>query len=428
MAVWRSACVELCRTVDGLLEENGMWQTAALELFNDFSLILYALTFDRDADSTSFDDLLRGPEYQRVIEKILGRYPDLKEFNYEFGRGLGKLREEAWRELAAGFRVCAGEEQLRECGGEIFDYVLQSMYRKEQIGNFITPQPLAELMADMLEPKQGELVIDPVCGCGRLLTAAAARCRDCRYIGNDLDGRIRTTAFFNMAFHGLRGAELYQKDFLRGIWERKGDLILANPPYSDDIHETIRFLKKIMETLKTGARCGVLVPEGFLTNAANAQVIAMRRILTCRYSLEAVISLPRKIYRPYTFSKSSLILLKKESPSPGHLTFFDSVAEYEGPENQFSDEAYGREMRRIAEAWKRWRQHGKARVSGDDGFWAASLEEIEAKGYVLGAEDYRKSGYEYVKPRRNQVWDDIFAGQNELERSALDYFREDSAI
>ena len=67
MAVLRSACVELCRTVDGLLEENGMWQTEALEFFNDFSLILYALVFGRDADGTSFDDLLRGPKCWKVI-------------------------------------------------------------------------------------------------------------------------------------------------------------------------------------------------------------------------------------------------------------------------------------------------------------------------------------------------------------------------
>ncbi|MCI8506632.1 MAG: N-6 DNA methylase [Lachnospiraceae bacterium] len=430
MAELKHTCLRLCQTVDWLLEQSRLWQTEALEFLNDFSLLLYAAAYGGTADLLVFDRFFREPKRQEVTEGILSRYPSLKELDYEFGRGLKRISDEAWRELAECFHAFSPEGQLQKYGGKLFDYVLQSMYRKERISNFITPQSLAHMMADMLEPRQGELVIDPVCGCGRLLTAAAARCGGGRYIGNDLDGRIRTTAFFNTALHGMKDVELYQEDFLRGTWERQGDLILANPPYSDDVHATIRFLKKIMGTLKMGGRCGVLVPEGFLTNAVNAHVIAMRQILLCQYSLEAVISLPRKIYRPYTFSKSSLILVKKEKASPGHLTFFGSVAEYEGPENQFSDQVYGREMKRIAEAWKGWRRGecGSDTVRGNTGFWVASLEEIREKGYVFGADYYQKSKYKYTKPQRDKVWDNIFAGQKELERFVSDYFREDSAI
>lgn len=53
----------------------------------------------------------------------------------------------------------------------------------------------------LLDPKPGQVVLDSVCGSGRLLATAATRCKNCHYVGIDIDEKIRITAFFYMTFH-----------------------------------------------------------------------------------------------------------------------------------------------------------------------------------------------------------------------------------
>lgn len=429
MAEIENLRLRIFQTVDRLLEQSWLWQADAMAFLNDFSLLLYVLALSGADDNVSFGKALRKTDQQRLVGSILMKYPNLKELDYEFGRELKTISDDTWRELMECLTEFSLEKESQKYAGEIFDYTLQSMYIKEKISNFITPQSLADMMAEMLDPKPGERVIDPVCGCGRLLTAAAARCQECQYIGNDIDGKIKVTAFFHTAIHGLKDITFYQKDFLKEAWKEEGDLILANPPYNEQINHTIDFIKKIMDALKDGGRCGVLLPEGFLNNSVSADVIGARRFLLENYSLEAVISLPKKMYSPYMISKSSLILLKKKIVSSKHLTFFSSVPEYQGPEHQISDEVYRPDMGKIAKAWKLWKQgqHMGHDVGEGGIFQAASLKEIKKNGFIFAADFYQKSEIKYTQLQKDKVWDSINAGQKALQCFVSDYFGEDSA-
>lgn len=407
---------QLYQTADRMLDRLWLRQTEALDFLNDASLFLYALA----KGQPDFPGTLEYSERRSISERILNSHRELEPLEYRFGQVLQAVNEDVWHGLTDCLRLAAFDRQPGESAARLFDYLLQQMYVKEKIGNFLTPRALADMMAGMLNPKPGQVVLDPVCGSGRLLIAAAESCKDCHCIGIDLDEKIRTTAFFNMAFHEVTHGKLYGKDFLRESWKEQGDVILANPPYSDDIHETIHFVERIMDALKPGGRCGILVPEGFLTNVGNRDVVAVRHDLLCRYSLEGVISLPRKLYKPYTVSKSSLILLKKQPALPGEDIFFGCVPEYDGGESEFSDAVYEQDMRRIAKAWK-------FRKQGQRIFWRASSEEIKEKGYLFGADHYRKSDYTYRDWRSEGFRERIIAGQEELERDMDNYFREDSA-
>ena len=167
---------------------------------------------------------------------------------------------------------------------------------------------------------------DPACGTGRLLAAAYAQCPECVLVGGDIREESAELAFFNLYFSGGASASLYTEDFLSDGQDRQADLILSNPPYTDlrlsnpsyteaggdRSGVTARFLDRILHRLKMGGRCAVLVPQGFLTNTSSRMVKEERRAILERYTLEAVISLPRKIYSPYTMSYSSMLLIRKE--------------------------------------------------------------------------------------------------------------------
>lgn len=410
---------QLYQMADRMLDRLWLRQTEALDFLNDAALFLYALAKGRP----DFIGTLEHSECRSISEWILNSHRELEPLNYRFGQVLQAVNEDVWHDLTECFRQAASDRQPGESAAMLFDYFLQQMYVKEKIGNFLTPRTLADMMARMINPKPGQVVLDPVCGSGRLLIAAAESCKGCRCIGIDLDEKIRTTAFFNMAFHGVAHGKLYGADFLRESRKEQGDVILANPPYGDDIHETIHFVERIMDALKPGGRCGILVPEGFLTNVGNRDVVAARRDLLCRHSLEGVISLPRKLYKPYTVSKSSLILLKKQPAQPGEDIFFGCVPEYDGGESEFSDAVYEQDMGRIAKAWK-FRKQGQRRENGKAGkeiFWRASSEEIKKKEYIFGADHYRKSDYTYRDWRSEGFRERVLAGQEELERDMDNY-------
>ncbi len=417
---------QLYQAADRMLDRLWLRQTEALDFLNDASLFLYALA----KGQPDFPGTLEHLKCRNILERILNNHRELEPLNYRFGQALQAVNEDVWHDLRECLRLAASDRQPEESAARLFDYLLQQMYVREKIGNFLTPRTLADMMAQILNPEPGQIVLDPVCGSGRLLIAAAESCKDCHCIGIDLDEKIRTTAFFNMAFHGVAHGKLYGEDFLREPRKEQGDVIMANPPYSDDIHETIHFVEKIMDALRQGGRCGILVPEGFLTSVGNRDVVAVRQDLLCRHSLEGVISLPRKLYRPYTISKSSLILLKKQPALPGEAVFFGHVPEYDGAESEFSDAVYEQDMRRIAKAWK-FRKQGQRTKNdkvGEEIFWRASLEEIKEKGYIFGADHYRKSDYTYKNWRWEGFRERILAGQEELERDMDHYFREDSVI
>lgn len=408
---------QLYRMADHLLA--GLWlrQGEALDFLNDVSLFLYALA----KEHPDFPGQLKSTDCRNISAGIVRCHAELGQLDYRFGSMLPNVSDDVWYGVIECLRLVASGRQRKQDAGRLFDYLLQQMYVKEKIGNFITPRTLADMMACMLDPKPGQVVLDPVCGSGRLLIAAARRCKNCHYIGIDIDEKIRITAFFYMAFHEVFDKTLYRKDFLEGGWKEQADVILANPPYSDDIHETISFMQGIMDALKPDGRCGILVPEGFLTNTVNRDVIDMRRCLLYSHCLEGVISLPRKLYKPYTVSKSSLILLKKKAALPGEPIFFSCVTEYDGAESEFSDAVYEQDMKRIAKAWE-------FREKRPDIFWRASPEEIKGKDYIFGADHYRKSNYMYMYSKTESLRESILAGQAELKRHMDNYFREDSVI
>lgn len=128
-------------------------------------------------------------------------------------------------------------------------------------------------------------------------------------------GMVRKMAAINFYVRGLNPGNIEQGDALErfgtGILPKSKSVILANPPfgaerdkesypnvwseYATETETTILFVKLMLESLKDGGRCAVIVSEGFLTWDQNS-ARALRRALLEECVLEAIISLPQGLF------------------------------------------------------------------------------------------------------------------------------------
>lgn len=407
--------------IDFLLENLGSAEPG--DFLCDFSLLLYSMN-EEDVDNTLLLSANK-QEWQAGMEKLCSNNHWLHRQRSTFGRALAVMDEKRVSLLKDFLKnLISYKTNLYENSSEAFCYLLQTMFSQQYIKDFITPSTLCSLMACMIAPQKGEVILDPVCGSGRLLVAAAKRNSDCVLTGIDVNARMIVITFFNMYFNGKISAKLYHMNFQEDLNECNCyDVVLANPPYGDDIHMTIDFVNKIMERLKTGGRCGILVPEGFLTSTVR-DVIEIRMRLLEAYTLEGIVALPRKIYKPYTESNSSFMMLRKQSAASDHTVFLSRLPEWDGGNNGFSDRVYKQDMDRIASAWQYYKEKNDDlwRLYGDDIAWSVSLEEIRRNDYIFAADSYIKPEFLLPETQLEELRDRVIDGYDKLERAIGNYF------
>src|SRR5690606_21729259 len=71
------------------------------------------------------------------------------------------------------------------------------------------------------------------------------------------------------------------------------------------------FLALILRILELGGRSAVIIPEGVLTDASKKPGMKIRKALIEENQLEAVISLPHTIFKPYASVATSILIFTK---------------------------------------------------------------------------------------------------------------------
>jgi type I restriction enzyme M protein len=125
--------------------------------------------------------------------------------------------------------------------------------------------------------------------------------------------------------------------------EEKYTLVLANPPFAGslDYENTAKDLLQIVKTKKTellfvalflrllkpGGRAAVIVPDGVLFGSSKAHK-ELRRILVEEQKLDAVVSLPGGVFKPYAgVSTAILVFTKTNSGGTDYVWFYDVEAD-----------------------------------------------------------------------------------------------------
>jgi len=132
----------------------------------------------------------------------------------------------------------------------------------------------------------------------------------------------------NMILHGVESPNIAKANTLtkdiRGLEEKdRFDCILANPPFGGKENDSIQqnfpiksnatellFLQHMMNYLKLGGRCGVVIPEGVLFQTNNAFQSVKQELLE-RFNVHTILSLPSGVFLPYSGVKTNVIFFDR---------------------------------------------------------------------------------------------------------------------
>lgn len=245
--------------------------------------------------------------------------------------------------------------------GDVYEYLLSKLNTAGRNGQFRTPRHIIKMMVELMQPKPDEIICDPACGTSGFLIAASEylmedeeRKREVlfdkankehylnhMFHGYDMDRTMLRIGAMNMMAHGIDNPCIEYKDSLSDQNEDKNkySLVLANPPFKGSLDYDIvspdllkicktkktelLFVTLFLRMLKIGGRCACIVPDGVLFGSSKAHK-SIRKEIVENNRLEAVISMPSGVFKPYAgVSTAILIFTKTEAGGTDHVWFYD---------------------------------------------------------------------------------------------------------
>src|SRR3989339_29026 len=173
----------------------------------------------------------------------------------------------------------------RHLFNEIYETILKELQNAGSAGEFYTPRAVTQFIVDIVNPKLGDIVLDPACGTGGFLVSS---------IENIKKG-IKNIEDLNLLGKNIRGIE-------------------KNFPSEFQTRETADlFLILIMKLLRDEGRCGIVLPDGFLFGEGVKTRIKEK--LLSEFNLHTIVRLPNGVFNPYTGIRTNLLFFEKGKPT-----------------------------------------------------------------------------------------------------------------
>jgi type I restriction enzyme M protein len=350
--------------------------------------------------------------------------------------------------------------------GDLYEYMLGKIASAGQNGQFRTPRHIIQLMVDMTAPTPGDVICDPACGTAGFLIAASeylirhhggsiyktaasrAKFNSGTFHGYDFDSTMLRIGSMNMLLHGVENPDIRYRDSLAQTDEDDAErfsLILANPPFAGslDYESTAKDLQQIVKTkktellflalflrlLQTGGRAAVIVPDGVLFGSSKAHK-ALRKLLIEDQKLDAVVSMPSGVFKPYAgVSTAILFFTKTNSGGTDQVWFYDMRADGFSLDDKRSPQPDTSDLPDILTRWNTRGERTKGtewseveRKRTDQSFLVPKSEIIQ-NDYDLSINRYKEVEYEAVQhdtpaeilERLAKLEDEITRGRKELE-------------
>ena len=255
------------------------------------------------------------------------------------------------------------EIQTTDVRGDVYEYLLSKIAQSGRNGQFRTPRHIIRMMVELMDPSSDEIICDPACGTSGFLVVAGEYLKEKKkeeifydkkkkdqymnhmFHGYDMDRTMLRIGAMNMMTHGIDNPFIEYRDSLSDQNQDKEQysLVLANPPFkgsldaesvSGDLLKVCKtkktellFLTLFLRILKIGGRCACIVPDGVLFGSSKAHK-SIRKEIVENQRLEAVISMPSGVFKPYAgVSTAILIFTKTEHGGTDHVWFYDMKAD-----------------------------------------------------------------------------------------------------
>lgn len=319
-----------------------------------------------------FHDFPAGKMYSTVQEWV---FPFIKTLHSDKNSAYSKYMDDAIFKLPTPLLLdkvvnaldeiydLMNESQAADVRGDTYEYLLSKIAQSGLNGQFRTPRHIIKMMVQMMEPKADDVICDPACGTSGFLVAASEYLKENHkeeiffdkvkkdhymhhmFHGFDMDRTMLRIGAMNMMTHGVDAPFIEYRDSLsdQNPDKAKYSLILANPPFKGSLdYDTVSadllkvcktkktellFLALFLRMLKIGGRCACIVPDGVLFGSSTAHK-AIRKSIIEDNKLEAVISMPSGVFKPYAgVSTAILIFTKTEHGGTDNVWFYDMKAD-----------------------------------------------------------------------------------------------------
>ena len=316
----------------------------------------------------------------------------------------------------------------RDTMGDVYEYVLGKMAASGNNGQFRTPRHIIRLMVDMMQPTLQDCVCDPAMGSAGFIVESA------KYIqehyksellkkenaehykngllhGFDTDSTMLRIGAMNLMLHGVDNPDVEYKDSLStdNTDESRYTLCLANPPFAgsldyDAVSKSLLAITKTKKTellfmalfvrmLQLGGRCASIVPDGVLFGTSTGHM-AIRKEIVDNQRLQAVISMPSGVFKPYAgVSTAILVFTKTNAGGTDKVWFYDMKADgfsLDDKRNPITDNDIPDIITRFHNL------DAEAERSRKDKSFFVPVEEIREKGYDLSINKYKEIEREKV--------------------------------
>ena len=251
----------------------------------------------------------------------------------------------------------------KDVRGDVYEYLLNKIAKSGLNGQFRTPRHIIDMMVELMKPTPDEIICDPACGTSGFLVSAGEYLKENykqeiffnkqkkdhymnhMFYGFDMDRTMLRIGAMNMMTHGVESPCIEYRDSLSDQNQDKDkySLVLANPPFKGSLDYDIvsadllkvcktkktelLFLTLFLRMLKVGGRCACIVPDGVLFGSSKAHK-SIRKEIVEGNRLEAVISMPSGVFKPYAgVSTGILIFTKTGHGGTDNVWFYDMQAD-----------------------------------------------------------------------------------------------------
>ena len=296
---------------------------------------------------------------------------------------------------------------------QVYEGLLLKMGEKgNDGGQFFTPREVIRAMIRTIEPKLGKTIYDPCCGTGGFLAQSyeylddKLKSKDATpdqietlktrtFYGREKENLVYPIALSNLVLHGIDEPHIWHGNTLTGQETYGGlfleapslfDYILTNPPFGGKegmeaqtrfAYKTratqILFLQHVIDSLKPGGKCGIVLDEGVLFRTNETAFMQTKRKLLDDCDVWAIVSLPGGVFTAAGAGvKTNLIFFTKGKPTE-KIWYYDLSDIKVGKKTPFTS--------------KRFEDFFKflPTCADSERSWTVTREEIEAKNFDLKA-------------------------------------------